>query len=297
MKHVLGVIGVGLMGRPIAENLKKDGFEVYVYDKNEQVLEELKKEDLLVAKNPKELMENADVVLDILNDTNSLRKVMEQQEGLLEGIKGRKIVIDMTTSDPEKSKVIGAELKELGIEYLDCPMTGGMTGAQNRELVIMAGGAPEVFEEVKYILDGISKALIYLGKSGSGHYMKLIHNQLSHSTFLAACEAFNLGRELGIDEKAMIDVFNIGNARSYATEVRFPKFILSGTYKAGASFYTVGKDISLVAKKANELNYDLPITRATFDYWRYAIETGKGEDDYSTIVNLMEEKHQQRNPK
>jgi len=93
----------------------------------------------------------------------------------------------------------------------------------------------------------------------------------------------------------MIDVFNIGNARSYATEVRFPEFILSGTYDAGATFDTVGKDIGLVMRKANSLNFDLPITRATYDYWRHAIETGHGGDDYSTVVNLMADTYKERN--
>lgn len=297
MKHILGVVGVGLMGRPIAENLKNKGFEVYAYDLNKQTLKELEEEGIKSTENPKELIEKVDVLLDVLNDTNHFRDVLDEENGILKGINGRKIVIDMTTSDPEKSKPIGAELKEYGVEYLDCPMTGGRVGARNGELIIMAGGDKKVFEEVRYILDAISKELVYLGGMGSGHYMKLIHNQLSHSTFLASCEAFNLGRELGIDEEAMIKVFNVGNARSYATEVRFPKFILSGTYDAGASFYTVGKDISLIAKKANELNYDLPITRATFDYWRYAIETGNGDEDYSKIVNLMVKKHNDRNPK
>lgn len=297
LKEKIGVMGVGLMGRPIAENLKKAGFDVFVYDKKSEVLQELTSEGLIPAKSARELAEKTDIILDVLNDTSSLNQCMEGEDGLLVGLSEGKIIIDMTTSDPEKSVPIGKFLKEKGVYYLDCPMTGGMIGAQNRELVIMAGGDKEVFEKIEHILKYLSKELIYLGPSGSGHYMKLIHNQLSHSTFLAACEAYNLGRRLGMDKEAIIKVFNVGNARSYATEVRFPKFILSGTFKAGASFYTVGKDISLVAKKANQMNFDLPITRATYDYWRYAIEIGHGDDDYSTIVNLMDEKQKNRDPK
>lgn len=295
MKHTIGVIGVGLMGKPIAENLHNSGFDVTVYDKNPLPLEELSKKGLRRVHSPRELMELSDVILDVLNDTNALTAVLEQPDGLLAGINGPKILIDMTTSDPESSIPIGKRLKEQGVEYLDCPMTGGMVGAQNRELIIMAGGEEAVFNQVRGILAKISKELVYLGKSGSGHYMKLIHNQLSHSTFLAACEAYQLGSHLGINPEAMIKVFNIGNARSYATEVRFPKFILSGTYNAGASFKTVGKDIGLVMRKANSLNFDLPITRATYEYWRYAIETDRGADDYSTVINQMEEKYLARN--
>ena len=295
MTHKLGVVGVGLMGKEIALNLLESGFEVMAFDKNQAVLEELREKGMKIAATGKELMESCDVILDVMNDTKGLEIVLHQPQGMIEGINGQKVLIDMTTSDPEKSVPIGKMLGEHGVEYLDCPMTGGRIGAHNRELVIMCGGTRKAFEEVKYILEKISKALFYLGPSGSGHYMKLIHNQLSHSTFLASCEANDLGVTLGIDPKAMIDVFNIGNARSYATEVRFPEFILSGTYDAGATFDTVGKDIGLVMRKANSLNFDLPITRATYDYWRHAIETGHGGDDYSTVVNLMADTYKERN--
>ena len=295
MQHRLGIVGVGLMGREIALNLFKAGFQITAYDKNRDALRELQENGIPSAASAKALMAENDVILDVMNDTSGLEMVLHQPEGMLEGVNGRKIIIDMTTSDPEKSIPIGKMLREQGVEYLDCPMTGGRAGARSRELVIMAGGDREAFDEVKYILEKLSKALFYLGPPGSGHYMKLIHNQLSHSTFLAACEAYELGVSLGIDPQAMIDVFNIGNARSYATEVRFPKFILSDTYDAGATFATVGKDIGLVMKKANSLNFDLPITRATYDYWRYAIETGHAGEDYSTIVNLMRETYEARN--
>lgn len=288
MNYKLGVLGVGLMGKPIARNLKESGYEVAVYDKDAAPVRELEAAGLMAAASPKELMERSDVVVDVLNDTVALEKVLSQPEGLLEGVNGPKVVIDMTTSDPEHSTAIGTRLKGRGVAYLDCPMTGGRAGAENRELVIMAGGDRAVFDACREILEAVSRKLVYLGKSGSGHYMKLIHNQLSHATFLAACEAYELGRRLGLDENAMMEVFNIGNARSYATEVRFPRYILSGTFDAGASFHTVGKDIGLVMKKANAINMDLPITRATFNYWRYAIDMGRGEEDYSRVVQLME---------
>lgn len=201
MTHKLGVVGVGLMGKEIALNLLESGFEVMAFDKNQAVLEELREKGMKIAATGKELMESCDVILDVMNDTKGLEIVLHQPQGMIEGINGQKVLIDMTTSDPEKSVPIGKMLGEHGVEYLDCPMTGGRIGAHNRELVIMCGGTRKAFEEVKYILEKISKALFYLGPSGSGHYMKLIHNQLSHSTFLASCEAYDLGVTLGIDPR------------------------------------------------------------------------------------------------
>lgn len=290
MKHKLGIIGTGLMGLPIAINLHQDGFELIAYDKRENAVAQLKEKGIRVASSPKEVMENADVIFDVMNDTSCLQSVLTQENGLLAGMSGHKVIIDMTTSDPKDSIAIGESLKSHNVTYIDCAMTGGAIGAKNRKLLLMGGGDPAVFEECRYILDRISKQTIYLGKMGSGHYMKLIHNQLSHSTFLASCEAVLLGKRLGMDLNSMIEVFNCGNARSYATEVRFPQYILSGTYDAGGTFDTVHKDIGLVMKKADELHFDLPITKATYDYWSYPLALGKGQDDYSTIFKLLDEK-------
>ncbi len=215
--------------------------------------------------------------------------MLTRKDGLLEGMRHPKVILDMTTSDPSESIKLGKFLKEKNIEYLDCPMTGGVIGAKTRSLILMVGGDERVFQRCKYFLDVIAKKIFYMGKLGNGHYMKLVHNQLSHSTFLAACEAATLGVRLGLPLATMIEVFNFGNARSYATEVRFPRFILSGSFDAGASFETMRKDIGLVLKKSEELNYNFPITRATFNYWDYPIEHGQGEKDYSTIFGLIDE--------
>ena len=289
MEHKLGIIGVGKMGEPITESLHDAGFNIVIYARRQEVCQKMRDKGIEVAKTPKELAEGSDVILDILTDTFATWSVINQRNGLLEGIKKSKIVIDMTTSDPNESIKLGKFLKEKNIEYLDAPITGGVTGAKTQNLVFMVGGNEKTFQNCRYILDKIAKKIFYMGEMGNGHYMKLIHNQLSQSTFLAACEAVTLGMKLGLPKRTMIDVFNEGNARSYATEIRFPRFILSGSYDAGASFKTVHKDIGLVIEKAKELRFDLPITKATFDYWDYATRHGFGENDYTTIFKLVQE--------
>lgn len=289
MKKRIGIIGVGEMGFPILVNLKEMGYNVAAYARRKEIRDRIAEKGIEVLGTPKELAEKSDIILDILNDTNSTWSVLKQENGMLEGLGPNKILVDMTTSDPNESIPLGEFLEEKGVAYIDCPITGGKIGAENRQLICMAAGREEAFNEVKPILESVSKKVFYLGKMGGGHYMKLIHNQLSHSTFLASCEAVNLGKALGMDPATMIEVFNIGNARSYATEVRFPKFILPETYNAGASFKTVQKDIGIVMKKIEALGIEMPITAATYMYWSYPIEHDKGDDDYSTIFTLMNE--------
>lgn len=289
MEHKLGIVGIGNMGEPITENLHSAGFDVVTYDKRQEVTRKMRAKGIKVAKTLKELSERSDIILDILPDISATQEVLSKKEGLLEGIREPKVILDMTTSDPAESIELGKFLGEKNIEYLDCPMTGGAIGAKTRSLILMVGGNERVFQKCKYLLDVIAKKIFYMGKLGNGHSMKLVHNQLSHSIFLAACEAATLGVKLGLPLETMIEVFNFGNARSYATEVRFPRFILSGSYDAGASFKIVHKDIGLVMRKSEEFNYDFPITRATFNYWDYPIRHDQGEKDYTTIFNLIDQ--------
>lgn len=287
MNYKLGVIGIGRMGKPIAENLHKAGFDVRIYARRLEVSEEMRSVGVQIAKTPRELGERADIIINILTDTSSTWEVINQGDGLLRGDVKPKIMIDMTTSDPNESVKLGRFLQEKNIEYVDAPITGGVLGAKSRNLILMVGGDEKTFRICKRIFDQIAKKIFYMGKMGNGHYMKLIHNQLSHATFLATCEAVTLGMELGLPIQGIIDVFNEGNARSYATEVRFPRFILSESFDAGASFKTVHKDIGIVLDKARELGLEFPITKATFNYWNYPVSHGQGDDDYTNIFKLI----------
>lgn len=287
MDYKIGVVGTGAMGLPMIKNMYEDGFNVSAFARRSEVREELESFGIKVYPSLKELAENADVILDITTDTNSTWLILEGEEGILAAEHLPEIFVDMTTSDPNESAKIAEFLEEKGISYMDCPITGGKIGAENRQLVLMAAGEKETYDKLNELFESMSKKTFFLGKATSGHYMKLIHNQLSHSTFIAACEAVRLGTELGMDPAVMIDVFNIGNARSYATEVRFPKFILSGTFNAGASFKTVQKDIGLVMKKIKSLGLEMPITEATYNYWTYPIEHDMAMDDYSKIYSIL----------
>lgn len=289
MGQRIGILGFGKMGEPIAENLNAQGFEVLAYDISPEAIRRMRDKSIQVTETPRKLAEKCDYVLDILIDSSTTWEVLRRPGGLLEGLRTSAVVIDMTTSDPRESIAIGKFLNERKIEYLDAPITGGVIGAKTRDLVVMVGGNKEVFERCKYILEAFAKKIFYMGELGTGHYMKLIHNQLSHSVFLATCEAAFLGMSVGLSLETLIEVFNHGNAKSYATEVRFPRFILSGAFDAGASFRTVHKDIGIVLKRMRELNYEFPITKGTFDYWDYPVKNGLGENDYTTIFNLMEQ--------
>ncbi len=289
MTDQIGLIGIGNMGEPISLNLLKNFGSLWIYDVHSEACETVKKHGAVVADSPVQVAEKCDIILLVVPGAKEVEKVLFSSSGISQIIDKEILVVDMTTSDPRSSVSFSKRLAEKGIDYLDAPMTGGVIGAKDGQLLLMIGGQQDHVTRCWPVFQHISKKAFHLGKVGSGHLMKLIHNQLSHATFLAACEAVFLGQQYDLSVDTMIEVFNQGNARSYATEVRFPKFILPETYDMGATFNTVYKDISLVREIGQAAGVKLPINDCTHDYWEYGVKSNQGEEDCTKIFPLLNE--------
>ena len=284
----VGVIGLGNMGRPIAENLLRAGFPTTVFDLRPEAVDALRNVGAQAASSPAAVACQSDVLFLVVPDSSAVRQALFGKNGAARAAAKGSVVVDMTTGDPHHSKPFADRLARRGIAYLDSPMTGGATGAKAGRLLLMVGGDRGVYERCLFIFERISKRAIHVGPVGSGHVMKLIHNHVSHAVFAATCEGVALGQRLGLSPKDMLEVFNEGNARSYATEVRFPKFILPETYNSGATFNIVCKDMALVRALGRRAHFRLPINDCTYRYWKYAVDAGLGQDDWSKIVLLLQ---------
>ena len=289
MAKGLGLIGLGNMGRPIAENLLRNGFSLSIFARKDQVREEMRALGADVALSPGALAKRSDIIILVVTDSNAVGEILFKRDGICGGAAKGTIVVDMTTSDPQFSQRFANRLWKKGIEYLDAPISGGVLGARNGQLLIIAGGKKEIYERCIAVFEAVSKKTIYMGEVGSGHLTKLIHNQLTFATFLANCEAVVLGEKLGLSMDSMIEVFNHGTARSYSTEVRFPKFILQKTYDFGSTFGTVYKDISMVRKLGRRAGLRLPISTCVYNYFRYAVDRGDREGDWSKMFLKMKD--------
>ncbi len=289
MQIRLGVVGLGNMGRPIAENLLRAGFPTTVFDLRPEASEGLRAGGAHAAASPAALAKQSEIILLVVPDSHAVRRALFGKGGAGRGAAMGSVVVDMTTGDPQYSKPFADRLATNGIAYLDAPMTGGATGARAGQLFLMVGGDREVYERCLPVFRHIGKRVIHVGPVGSGHVMKLIHNHVSHAVFAATCEGVTLGEKLGLSPQDMIEVFNEGNARSYTTEVRFPKFILSGAYNSGASFNIVCKDMALVRKLGRRAKCRLPINACTYRYWKQAVDKGMGREDWSRIALLLKD--------
>jgi len=283
----IGMIGTGIMGLPIAKNLLKAGFPLVVYARRENIKQELRALGAQIALTPVEMAQKSCIIFLAVNYAKDVTALLDGPDGILSGAKPGMVIADMTTTDPEFPQLTCKRLLPLGIDYLDAPISGGALGAQTAQMVIMVGGKEQALERCMPAFEVISKKVVYMGASGSGQTAKLIHNQLSYTTFLAVCEAVVLGEKLGLAADKMIDVFNNGTARSFATEVRFPRFILPRKFDMGVPFSTAFKDISLAREVTESTGVNFPINSWIYKYMKQCMDNGAANDDMSTMCDKV----------
>lgn len=198
-------------------------------------------------------------------------------------------IVDLTTSDPVQSAALADDLKTRGFGYIDAAMTGGAAGADAGTLTLMCGGDADDIAACAPIFDAISSQIFHLGPTGSGHAMKLVHNLILHSSFMATCEGLRLAERAGLNVNSAVDVLNAGNARSFVTEVRFPRDILSGTLDARSTVANLAKDLRLGVGFAEDLAGPAPFGALTLAMLDAARDKGHAGTDFSQLFAMYEE--------
>ncbi len=217
-RSAVGVIGLGNMGRGIAANLGKADQDVFVWDLAEAARARFKDRAGFIIAPPNEMARHCQAIFFLVPATPEIKACLEGGNGIVANAREGLILCDLTTSDPLATRALAEELSAHGIHYIDAGTSGGPTRADSGELTLMVGGDAGAFERVKPFLNDIAKTIYYLGASGTGHTMKLLHNVVCHATFFATTEAFRLGERAGLKLDDMVEVLNNSNARSYVTE-------------------------------------------------------------------------------
>jgi len=277
-----GVVGLGQMGRGIARNLESKGYLVACFDSDEVAVREAGLAS--PALSGQALVDAVDVLLFAVPSTAEIEIAIE---GCSRDTKT--MIIDLTTSAPADSTALADDLTQRGFSFLDAAMTGGAAGADAGSLTLMIGGTPENVKSCKPIFDAISNQSFHLGPLGSGHAMKLVHNLILHSSFLATCEGLALAGRFGLDPSQAVDVLNAGNARSFVTEVRFPRDILSGSMDARSIISNLAKDLGLAVDFARKLDGPSPYSALSHKLLSEALELGHSTRDFSHLFPLFED--------
>ena len=232
----IGFIGLGNMGKPIFDHLNKKFSNIFCFDKDTSKLKKNNFSSSLI-----EIFEKCKIIIFCIESNEQIIDIIKENK-----IKKNTVIVDLTSSLPDLTKKISSYLKKFESHYIDAGMSGGASGATNGTLTLMLGGSKTICKKIDFILNTFAKNIFYLGKSGNGHLMKLLHNSVCHSIFLINCEILNVAKSYGITDTDVIDVFNKSNARSYISESRFPNNILNGKFNGKSSIKNLKKDLKMM---------------------------------------------------
>ena len=290
MKNItpfVSVVGIGQMGLGIAKNIQNAGYLNSIFEINESLLSKFNRSENLIINDAKKGLKSSNVLIFVVPSTTQIKDFLFGSNWI-DHINENTTIVDLTTSNPDATKKLSNELSLRKINYIDCGMTGGAQGAENATLTLMMGGDKGIIDSVTPVLDTFTNRLIHVGSIGSGHALKLIHNMVTHTIFLATVEGVIGAKKLGIDPKTVIDVFNSGNARSYISQSRFPNHILSEKWDARSRVSNLHKDLSMVTDLLNDNQIGCPYGELTTSILQNAISCGLADMDFSLLYNEYE---------
>jgi 3-hydroxyisobutyrate dehydrogenase len=277
------------MGGPLAGRLLKARLPVWVWDTSAACRAPFEGKRSARIATPGEMAQGCSVIFFVVPSSEEVGACFDGRDGILPNARKGLTIVDLTTSDPKETVKLARRAARKGIQYLDAGMSGGPAGVAAGTLALMIGGDAKVLARAKPFLTPFAQHLFHLGPLGSGHAMKLIHNMVLHTIFVATCEGARLTEKMGMRVKDMIDVCNVSTAFSYASRHRFPNNILNGSWNAQARIYNPYKDVGIAVRLAKECGADVELGERTFAFLEKAVARGMVEDDYSLLYRDFEQ--------
>jgi len=250
----LAWIGTGIMGAPMARRLLKAGHKVSVFNRSAEKAQRLAADGATVASDPAEAAANAEVVFIMVPDTPDVEATIAR---LTPALKKGRLVIDMSTISPQSERGTAAELRKIGVDFLDAPVSGGETGAIEGTLAIMVGGERSGFDRAKPLFEHLGKRITYMGPSGAGQMTKLANQIAVSVTLEAAAEALAFAKAGGLDPAQVLEAIGAGAASSWQLNNLGPK-IIANDWRAGFFIKLIRKDLRLVTEAARDASLALP---------------------------------------
>lgn len=275
----IGFIGVGVMGTPMVQNLKKSGFDVYIYARTISKVKHLEKDGVIIIDTIKELMSNVDVVITIVGMPSDVREVYFDSDKIIANSKPGTILIDMTTSSPKLAKEIYNESLKKGLYSLDAPVTGGDLGAKNATLTIFVGGDEEVYNKCKPIFEAMGKVISYVGEAGNGQHAKLANQIAIAGAISAMAETITYGKAFNLDVESLVKVWGSGSAGSWQMVNMAPR-ALKGDLNPGFYIKHFIKDMNLAIEELKEKNINLKMLTQVRDMFQEM--SNRGYDNFGT---------------
>lgn len=284
----LGLIGAGIMGRPMGLNLLKAGYSLGVYARRPETVTELVQAGAKLYPNPAALAADTEIVITMVSDTPDVEAVLFGEQGIVAGANPSLLVIDMSTISPVATKVMAQRLATQGLHMLDAPVSGGEAGAIAGTLTIMVGGSTDDFAKALPVLSALGKTITLIGDHGAGQVVKACNNLIIAQTVIAVSEAFALAQASGVDLEKMRTALAGGFAGSKVMEVH-AKRVIEGNYTPGFKAKLHDKDLRIAANTIQNLDLNLPSSQLAIQYMHQLVEQGNGELDSAALAKIVQQ--------
>ncbi|WAA11124.1 NAD(P)-dependent oxidoreductase [Fervidibacillus albus] len=256
-KESVGFIGLGVMGKHMAEHILQAGHPLYVYTRTKEKATDLLEKGAIWANSPKEIAESTTIVFTIVGFPSDVEEIYLGEDGLIPNGKTGSIFIDMTTSSPSLAKRLYEEGREKGISVLDAPVSGGDIGAKQARLAIMVGGDENIFEHILPFFQLIGKTISYMGNAGSGQHTKMANQIAIASNMIGVCEALVYAKKAGLDQEKVVAAISTGAASSFSLSNLAPR-ILKEDYSPGFFIKHLIKDMTIALQEAEKMGMEAP---------------------------------------
>ncbi|MCT7908683.1 NAD(P)-dependent oxidoreductase [Arcobacter lacus] len=279
----IAFIGVGVMGKFMVSNLLKNGFEVSIYARNKQKVDDSIKEGAIFCETIKECVQNKDAIITIVGYPKDVEEVYFSQGGIINSASQNSYLIDMTTTTPTLSIKIHEEAKKKNLKALDAPVSGGDIGAKNATLSIMVGGEKEDFEACKKLFEAMGKTIVYAGNAGSGQHTKMANQIAIAGVMAGVSEAIAYGKKMGLDIPTMLASISNGAAQSFHLTNNAPK-MYKREFEPGFYIKHMVKDLKI----ANEEMPNLKVLKDVLEIYETLEENGDGDLGTQAICKYYE---------
>lgn len=282
----VGFIGLGIMGSRIAARLLAKGYTVAGYNRTPSKAAALVEQGLQLCSSPREVAEISDVTMSMVSDDNALMAITEGPDGVLAGLSAGKIYIEMSTVSPQHSRELAQQVAAKGAQMIEAPVSGSVPAVESGTLVIFVGGAADVLERVRHVLEELSQKIIHVGHSGQAVTTKITINLGLPTQLTALFEGVLLAEKSGIDRAQAMDSILNSAAASPAMKYR-GLLALKPPQEVWFSVDMMVKDLRLALDLGEELGVELPTVKLSYDLLLRAQEMGYGGEDFAALFKVL----------
>jgi 3-hydroxyisobutyrate dehydrogenase len=287
MSKSVGFIGLGIMGRGMAHNLLRAGFEVRVWNRTAAQMAPLVESGASAGENPADVAAHCDITITCVSDTPDVEEVILGDGGIIHGAPSGSLVVDMSTISPQATREIASRLQERGVHMLDAPISGGSEGAANGTLSIMVGGQADQVARALPAFEAMGKTITHVGSTGAGQTVKLVNQILVVVNMLAVGEALLFAQAGGLDLAKTLEAVKGGAAGSWMLANRGPQ-VVERDWRPGFTIDLQQKDLRLVLEAADQMGVPLLGTSSVFNLYRSLQSMGLGDEGNHALVKALE---------